>query len=109
MIELEDPFTVTIVQPPSASVYVFSEIPDWMSIFEDQYITQGESLTYDFGKKTNFFGTETTVNVRMRRASMFASYDPVRHALVVDGAKVPDNLTGMHKITVEATYDDPNG
>lgn len=45
----------------------------------------------------------------MRKASLFARYDPLRHSFVVYGEKVPDILIGMHKITVEASFVDPNG
>ena len=91
-IELEAPFTVTIVQPPSPSVYVFNVIPDWMSVLKDQYVTQGESLIYSFGPKTNFFGTETTVNVRMKKAvGLFASYDSIWNSFVVNGTNIEDN------------------
>ena len=80
-----------------------------MSVLKDQYVTQGESLIYSFGQKTNFFGTETSVNVRMRKASLFASYDSIWNAFVVDGTRIEEISIGMHKITVEAIYVDPKG
>lgn len=80
-----------------------------MSFLSDQFVTQGDSLTYFFGQNTNFFGTETPVNVGMREATIFSTYDQTKNAFAVDGAKIPDILIGMHKITVEATYLDPKG
>ena len=72
---LDKPFTVVIERPPSPSVYVFNVIPDWMNTLEDQYVTQGEELTYLFDKNENFFGEESSVTLRMREASIFSRYD----------------------------------
>ena len=108
-IVLARPFTVVIEKPPSPSDYVFNVIPDWLNTLEDQYVTQGQSLNYSFGQNTNIFGTETTVNVRMKMAGLFSRYDSVQNAFVVDGKNIIDTSIGIHKINVDVTYVDPKG
>lgn len=81
--------------------------PDWLKSLEDQYVTQGESLTYFLPENTNIFGKKTTVKFKLGEASLFARYDPLLHAFIVDGDKVDESNVGLHKITGEATYVDP--
>ena len=80
---MEQPFKVTIVEPPSTSDYVFNVAPDFLGELEDQYVTLGDSLIYELGDKTNFFGTEVTVTLDVRKITRFAHYDPDVNALVL--------------------------
>lgn len=90
-ITLKNPFTVTIERAPSPSFYVFNVEPDWISALEDQYVVQGDSLTYVFGENVNFYGEKTNVTVMMKEASLFARYDQMKHALVVNGTLILDD------------------
>ena len=76
---MADKFTITIVEPPSQSDYIFNVAPDWLDYLEDQYVMIGDNLIYNMGEKINMFGGPIDVQLDLRKIDYFASYDPVLH------------------------------
>ena len=103
---LNTPFIVTIVELKQSD-YIFNIAPDWLINLEDQYLLLGNHLVYEFGEKTSIFGTDVTVNVNLRGASIFANYEQEQNAFTVNGDKTLREDLGLWKIIVEVTYDDP--
>lgn len=104
-----DPFVVTIVEPIIESNFTYNEAPEWLTKLEDQYLTLGDNLFYNFGEKTNIFDEEVSVTVTLQTSLHFASYDSFYNSLVVIGDKMFIEDIGAHKVKVEITYTDPKG
>ena len=81
---LEKPFIVKILEPPSQSKYSIKVEPEWLINLEDQYITVGEYLLYEFIVPDS----QQNLKVDLQRISRFARFDYKTNSLIVQGDSV---------------------
>lgn len=60
-------------------------------------------------KSNNLLNANIDVKVNLSQISNFARYDEQRNAFIVDGRMVTKQQTGLSKVIVSATYEDPLG
>ena len=57
------PFLVSIQEPPSDSDIIVNVMPDWLQNLQDQNVTVGDHLIYEFGDPVDQFGSKVEVSL----------------------------------------------